>query len=53
MYKDGWWLSWMMPRTRWKVDPETIKGFAPGAWDPVSDLAELYNVPDDFSQAKN
>ena len=37
MYKDGWWLSWMMPRTPWKVDPETIKGFAPGIWDPASD----------------
>src|SRR5450631_1046205 len=53
MYKDGWWLSWMMPRTPWKVDPETIRGFAPGVWDPASDPAELYYLPDDFSQAKN
>ena len=53
MYKDGWWLSWMMPRTLWKVDPETIRGFAPGVWDPASDAAELYYLPDDFSQANN
>ncbi len=53
MYKDGWWLAWMMPRTPWKVDPETIRGFAPGVWDPASDPAELYYLPDDFSQAKN
>ncbi len=53
MYKDGWWLSWMMPRTPWKVDPETIRGFAPGVWDPASDPAELYYLPDDFSQANN
>jgi arylsulfatase len=53
IYKDGWWLAWMMPRTPWKVDPETIMGFAPGAWDPVSDPAELYYLPDDFSQANN
>ena len=34
MYKDGWWLSWMMPRIPWKIDPETLKKFAPGVWDP-------------------
>ena len=34
MYKDGWWLSWMMPRIPWKLDPETLKKFAPGVWDP-------------------
>jgi arylsulfatase len=53
MYKDGWWLSWMMPRTPWKVDPETLKQFAPGVWDPESDPVELYYLPDDFTQANN
>ena len=53
MYKDGWWLSWMMPRTPWKVDPETLKRFAPGVWDPATDPIELYYLPDDFTQARN
>ena len=53
MYKDGWWLSWMMPRTPWKVDPETLKKFAPGVWDPANDPVELYYLPDDFTQARN
>jgi arylsulfatase len=53
MYKDGWWLSMMMPRTPWKLDPETLKQFAPGVWDPDSDPAELYYLPDDFTQARN
>jgi arylsulfatase A-like enzyme len=53
MYKDGWWLSWMMPRIPWKIDPETLKRFAPGVWDPESDPVELYYLPDDFTQAKN
>ncbi len=53
MYKDGWWLSTMMPRIPWKVDPETLKRFAPGVWDPDSDPVELYYLPDDFPQARN
>jgi arylsulfatase A-like enzyme len=53
MYKDGWWLSMMMPRTPWKVDPETLKQFAPGVWDPDGDPVELYYLPDDFTQARN
>jgi arylsulfatase A-like enzyme len=53
MYKDGWWLSMMMPRTPWKIDPETLSRFAPGVWDPSTDPAELYYLPDDFSQANN
>src|SRR5436190_4021997 len=53
MYKDGWWLAWMMPRIPWKADPETIRGFAPGVWDPESDPAELYYLPEDFTQANN
>ena len=53
MYKDGWWLSWMMPRIPWELDPETLKRFAPGVWDPETDPVELYYLPDDFTQAKN
>jgi len=53
MYKDGWWLSWMMPRIPWKLDPETLKRFAPGVWDPESDPVELYYLPSDFTQARN
>jgi Sulfatase len=53
MYKDGWWLSMMMPRTPWKIDPETLRQFAPGVWDPDSDPVELYYLPDDYAQANN
>ena len=53
MYKDGWWLSTMMPRIPWKVDPETLKQFEPGAWDPENDPVELYYLPDDFTPANN
>jgi arylsulfatase len=53
MYKDGWWLSAMMPRTPWKIDPETLKQFAPGVWHPENDPVELYYLPDDYSQANN
>ena len=53
MYKDGWWLSWMMPRIPWKLDPDTLKRFAPGVWDPESDPVELYYLPNDFTQARN
>ena len=53
MYKDGWWLSWMMPRIPWKIDPETLRKFAPGVWDPETDPVELYYLPDDFTQAQD
>ena len=43
----------MMPRIPWKADPETIRGFAPGVWDPESDPVELYYLPDDFTQAND
>src|SRR5436190_1571084 len=51
MYKDGWWLSMRMPRTPWRLDPELLKRFAPGVWNPDEDPVELYYLPDDFSQA--
>jgi len=53
MYKDGWLASWMLPRIPWDATPATMKNFAPGVWDPDTDPAELYYLPDDFSQARN
>ena len=51
MYKDGWWLAIKTERIPWVVTPEAIKPFAPGVWDPDADPAELYHLPDDFTQA--
>jgi arylsulfatase A-like enzyme len=53
MYKDGWWLAMRMPRVPWRLDPEMLKTFAPGVWDPDADPVELYYLPDDFSQAND
>lgn len=50
MYKDGWWLSMMMPRIPWDATPDTMRKFAPGVWDPDSDPVELYYLPDDFTR---
>jgi arylsulfatase A-like enzyme len=52
MYKDGWWLAMLMPRIPWDATPDTMRRFAPGVWDPDSDPAELYYLPDDFTQAQ-
>ncbi|MGE5827378.1 MAG: arylsulfatase [Micromonosporaceae bacterium] len=51
MYKDGWWLALRTQRIPWVLTPEVLKDFAPGVWDPDADPAELYYLPDDFSQA--
>lgn len=53
MYKDGWWLAQRIPRIPWTFDPETMKRFGPGAWNPDDDPVELYYLPDDFAQARN
>ena len=53
MYKDGWWLAMRMPRVPWRLDPEMLKKFAPGVWNPDDDPVELYYLPDDFSQAND
>ena len=53
MYKDGWCLSIRMLRIPWRLDPELLKRFAPGVWDPDDDPVELYYLPDDFSQAND
>jgi arylsulfatase len=53
IYKDGWWLAMKVPRVPWDITPDTLRRFAPGVWDPDADPAELYYLPDDFSQARD
>ena len=53
MYKDGWWLAMKTERIPWVLTPEAIKPYAPGVWDPDAGPAELYYLPDDFSQAND
>jgi arylsulfatase A-like enzyme/uncharacterized membrane protein len=53
IYKDGWWACARLDKAPWDFRPETIKRFAPGAYDPDKDVWELYHLPDDFSQARN
>jgi arylsulfatase len=53
MYKDGWWLAMRTQRIPWVLTPEALKDFAPGAWDPDADPAELFYLPDDFTQARD
>ena len=53
MYKDGWWLAMKTERIPWVLTPEAIAPYAPGVWDPDAGPAELYYLPDDFSQAKD
>ena len=51
MYKDGWWLAMKTERIPWLLTAEALAPFAPGVWDPDSGNAELYYLPDDFTQA--
>jgi arylsulfatase len=51
MYKDGWWLAVKTERIPWLLTAEALAPFAPGVWDPDSGNAELYYLPDDFTQA--
>ena len=53
MYKDGWWLAIKTERIPWNVTPDALGPYAPGVWNPDDDPAELYYLPDDFSQAKD
>jgi arylsulfatase len=53
MYKDGWWLAMKTERIPWLLTPEALGPYAPGVWDPDSGPAELYYLPDDFTQAKD
>ena len=53
MYKDGWWLAMRTPRIPWVLTPDALAPYAPGVWDPDADPAELYYLPDDFTQARD
>jgi arylsulfatase len=53
MYKDGWWLAMKTERIPWVLTSDALKPYAPGVWDPDAGKAELYYLPDDFSQAKD
>jgi arylsulfatase len=53
MYKDGWWLAMKTDRIPWVLTPDAVQPYAPGVWDPDAGQAELYYLPDDFSQAHN
>lgn len=53
MYRDGWWLAMRTPRIPWVVTPEALRPYAPDIWDPDADPAELYYLPDDFTQARD
>ncbi len=53
MYKDGWWLAMKTERIPWELTPDALAPYAPGVWDPDAGPAELYYLPDDFSQAKD
>lgn len=48
-YQDGWFAAVFGPRIPWKagVDPSIVR------WSPDNDTWELYNLDNDFSQAKN
>ena len=53
MYKDGWWLAMKTDRIPWVMTPDALAPYAPGVWDPDAGPAELYYLPDDFTQAKD
>jgi arylsulfatase A-like enzyme/uncharacterized membrane protein len=53
IYKDGWWAGTRLDKLPWDMSPTTMKRFAPGVYDPEKDVWELYNLNEDFSQAKN
>ena len=52
MYKDGWWLAVKTSRIPWVLTPDALAPYRPGVWNPDDDPAELYYLPDDFSQAR-
>ena len=40
-------------RIPWVVTPDALRPYAPGVWDPDAGPAELYYLPEDFTQARN
>jgi arylsulfatase len=55
MYRDGWWSASKPDRIPWDFSPATLSRFGPDSgWDPDRDCPwELYNLNEDFSQARN
>lgn len=53
IYKDGWWACARVDRIPWDFSPTTLSKFAPGVYDPEQDTWELYNLNDDFTQARD
>ena len=53
MYKDGWWLARKTDRIPWVLTPDALRPYAPDVWDPDAGPAELYYLPDDFTQAQD
>jgi len=54
MFKDGWIACARLDRIPWKLDPATLKRFAPGSgWDPDKDRWELYHVDEDYSESQD
>ena len=53
MYKDGWWLAMKTERIPWVLTPDALAPYAPGVWDPDAGTAELYYLPDDFTQSRD
>ncbi len=48
VYKNGWFTGTFGPRIPWDPTASKLKG-----WDPNKDVWELYDINEDFSQAKN
>jgi uncharacterized protein YfiM (DUF2279 family) len=54
IYRDGWWAGTRLDKAPWDLSPETLSRFGPGSgWDPDAEPWELYDLTDDFSQARN
>ena len=53
IYKDGWWACTRLDKLPWDLSPATMKRFAGQRVRPGKGFWELYNLNDDFSQAKN
>ena len=53
MYQDGWWLAMKTERIPWVLTPDALAPYAPGIWDPDAGAAELYFLPDDFTQSRD
>jgi arylsulfatase A-like enzyme/uncharacterized membrane protein len=55
MYQDGWWAASRPERKPWDLSLKTLSRFGPDSdWDPDKDVGwELYNLREDFSQARN